>query len=65
MRITADEALRHPFFLECHNNNNNNNTTTSSPVTTSTPAVPSAIPLNTLPTINLEAAGDSVKKNRN
>ncbi|XP_073828576.1 cell division cycle 7-related protein kinase-like isoform X2 [Musca autumnalis] len=23
-RITADEALKHPFFDECHNNNNNN-----------------------------------------
>uniref|UniRef100_T1PLQ7 non-specific serine/threonine protein kinase n=1 Tax=Musca domestica TaxID=7370 RepID=T1PLQ7_MUSDO len=33
-RITAEEALKHPFFEECHNNNNNNheksNTTTIS-----------------------------------
>ncbi|KNC30018.1 hypothetical protein FF38_03062 [Lucilia cuprina] len=49
-RITADEALRHPFFLECHNNNNNNNittsTTNSSPVTSSALCA-AAVPLNT------------------
>ncbi|KAM7347151.1 LOW QUALITY PROTEIN: cdc7 kinase [Cochliomyia hominivorax] len=35
-RITADEALRHPFFMECYNNNNNITTSnaTSNPETT-------------------------------
>uniref|UniRef100_A0A1I8PF17 non-specific serine/threonine protein kinase n=1 Tax=Stomoxys calcitrans TaxID=35570 RepID=A0A1I8PF17_STOCA len=35
-RITADEALNHPFFQECYNNNNNQATTTST-TTTITP----------------------------
>ncbi|XP_037827645.1 cell division cycle 7-related protein kinase-like, partial [Lucilia sericata] len=59
-RITADEALRHPFFLECHNNDNNitTSTTNSSPVTSSALCA-NAVPLNTA------AAGDSLKKARN
>lgn len=67
-RITADEALRHPFFTECHNNNNNITTSNSasSPVTTSASNVTStALPLNT-PSIGLAAAvGDAPKKTRN
>ncbi|XP_065363497.1 cell division cycle 7-related protein kinase isoform X2 [Calliphora vicina] len=61
-RITADEALQHPFFLECHNNNNN--ITTSNPVTPSASALATTVPLNT-PSISLAAAGDSAKKTRN
>ncbi|XP_075155343.1 cdc7 kinase isoform X2 [Haematobia irritans] len=53
-RITADEALNHPFFEECHNNNNNNNhaSTTSTVTTTATTPV-KAIPL-------AAAGGDSM-----
>ncbi|TMW47467.1 hypothetical protein DOY81_007457 [Sarcophaga bullata] len=60
-RITADEALRHPFFLECQNNNIvTTSNLTSSPVTNTT----TAMSQNT-PSISLAAAGDSIQKTQN
>ncbi|XP_061403025.1 cell division cycle 7-related protein kinase [Musca vetustissima] len=53
-RITAEEALKHPFFEECHNNNNNNNHATES--------IKSS---HTTPSISLmaaAAAGDAVNQ---
>lgn len=56
-RITAEEALNHPFFNECYNNNNNTTTSDTTPVKASA-ATPS---LNLAATA---AAGDSLKKSR-
>lgn len=64
-RITADEALRHPFFFGCPDNIDNISTTTSNltakPASTAAVNQTPALPLNT-PSISLEAAGDSLKK---
>lgn len=60
-RITADEALRHPFFLECQNNNSiTTSNLTSSPIK----YTKTAVSQNT-PSISLAAAGDSVQKAQN
>lgn len=60
-RITADEALRHPFFLECQNNNT---VTTSNLTSSSVTNATTAMSQNT-PSISLAAAGDSIQKPQN